>query len=402
MSATLQQAIAAIKAGDKLTGQRLLAEVIHNDPRNESAWLWMSAVIDSDENRRTCLERVLAINPNNGTARRGLELLRQKQVAKPSQPERQPKPTPLTPIRALQQIKQIEQETAKKCPYCAETIKAEAVICRFCGRDLSTGQPSQQIVVSQSQPTPVQIPPQRLWSPGVAALLSLIIPGAGQIYKGQIGKGLLYLIVVVAGYALFVVPGLILHLLVILDAARGNPYGQYPTRQQPKQRTVETPKRVAAKPAGKQNRAMLLWSVVIVVGLGFGCVAVAFLFPAKPLVSPPGLTITPGSPTATKTPRSDILIVPAGNLRDYVATYDNYTTVNVRKKDGTLDERENDLEELCRDWLFYRDRIVKRVNEGDEQGAAEARQSFQMVNEWLGEYANSDVEAMFTILGAYE
>jgi hypothetical protein len=75
MSGTLQQAIAAIRAGDKAAGRRLLAEVIRNDPRNEAAWLWMSAVLDADEQRRACLERVLAINPDNSTARRGLARL---------------------------------------------------------------------------------------------------------------------------------------------------------------------------------------------------------------------------------------------------------------------------------------------------------------------------------------
>ena len=29
-------------------------------------------------------------------------------------------------------------EGAKKCPYCAELVKKEAVVCRFCHRELST------------------------------------------------------------------------------------------------------------------------------------------------------------------------------------------------------------------------------------------------------------------------
>ena len=40
----------------------------------------------------------------------------------------------------------------KKCPYCAEEIQEEAVICRFCRFDLRTGQPMQSALDSSQPP----------------------------------------------------------------------------------------------------------------------------------------------------------------------------------------------------------------------------------------------------------
>ena len=44
------------------------------------------------------------------------------------------------------------------------------------------------------------------------------------MYKGQILNGLLWLLFVVIGYALFIVPGVILHVCCIAGAAAGDPY----------------------------------------------------------------------------------------------------------------------------------------------------------------------------------
>ena len=60
-------------------------------------------------------------------------------------------------------------------------------------------------------------------SHGVAAVLSLFIPGAGQMYKGRVGQGLVWLFFTVIGYFMVVIPGLILHLICIFHAASMEP-----------------------------------------------------------------------------------------------------------------------------------------------------------------------------------
>lgn len=72
----LNKAIIAAKAGRKTEARHLLEAVLDADERNEQAWLWLSGAVDSNEERVICLENVLAINPDNQAARKGLAALR--------------------------------------------------------------------------------------------------------------------------------------------------------------------------------------------------------------------------------------------------------------------------------------------------------------------------------------
>lgn len=72
----LDEAIQLIRTGQREEGRQMLEELLEADENNEDVWLWLSAVVDSDEDREICLENVLAIDPNNAAAQRGLASLR--------------------------------------------------------------------------------------------------------------------------------------------------------------------------------------------------------------------------------------------------------------------------------------------------------------------------------------
>ena len=66
------QAVAAIKAKKNGEAQKLLTEVVRQNPRHEQAWLALASVHADMKQAADCLRRVLAINTNNATAKEWL------------------------------------------------------------------------------------------------------------------------------------------------------------------------------------------------------------------------------------------------------------------------------------------------------------------------------------------
>jgi hypothetical protein len=100
MATSLELAITAIRSGRKEEGRQLLNLLIQQNPNNEMAWLWMSSVVNTDEQRARCLYHVLAINPDNSLARRGLQIL--GIVVSDSRPVKVPRDSQPIPVQRPQ------------------------------------------------------------------------------------------------------------------------------------------------------------------------------------------------------------------------------------------------------------------------------------------------------------
>ncbi|MFT5695737.1 MAG: TM2 domain-containing membrane protein YozV [Myxococcota bacterium] len=58
-------------------------------------------------------------------------------------------------------------------------------------------------------------------SPGIAAVLSVLIPGLGQVYNGNLVTGALWFLATSFGYWAILVPGFFLHAASVWCAYRG-------------------------------------------------------------------------------------------------------------------------------------------------------------------------------------
>ncbi|WP_129632790.1 YIP1 family protein [Candidatus Oscillochloris fontis] len=86
----LEQGRAAIQAGDRARARALLMAAVRANPQSAAAWLWLSGVLDTPAQQRECLQRALALEPDNLLAQRGLAALQRAEEVAPPLPATRP------------------------------------------------------------------------------------------------------------------------------------------------------------------------------------------------------------------------------------------------------------------------------------------------------------------------
>mgnify|MGYP003808765667 CR=1 FL=1 len=185
----LQAGIAALKGGHRAEARDLLLRVVDVEENNETAWLWLSGAVDSMEERRICLENVLALNPENRAARRGLAKLAVQEREMEEEED-----TAVAPFVTSSKYNDIWEQDGDICAYCARELSPENTHCPACGRKLLVStyrydQPSANLHI--------------LW---------VLLIGISQLYMLQA----LYDVIVRRSIVFAILPGLMMGLFIML------------------------------------------------------------------------------------------------------------------------------------------------------------------------------------------
>lgn len=124
-------------------------------------------------------------------------------------------------------------ETARTCPTCGEAGNGQGW-CDHCHRRIGSGAVV-RVEHRSSSRRPRRWMVQRSYLHWTAALMSLLIPGAGQVYKGRTLQGVAWFVAVLAGYLTVGAPALLIHLMCVVSAGsaarvRGHAVVDQPSR----------------------------------------------------------------------------------------------------------------------------------------------------------------------------
>jgi hypothetical protein len=90
VDALVREGIGLLKSGKRMEAKQALMKAVEINQQSEQAWLWLSAVVDTPEERLLCLENVLDLNPNNVNAQKGIEETKREIAAKGGTPKSTP------------------------------------------------------------------------------------------------------------------------------------------------------------------------------------------------------------------------------------------------------------------------------------------------------------------------
>jgi DNA-directed RNA polymerase subunit RPC12/RpoP len=127
----LRDGIDALKNGNRQLAQRLLDQAAMMNSADARVWVWLSATTDDLQERRSYLEKAIAVEPSNTMAKRGLLLLDEKLDKTRLIPEGE---------AYVPQAAPAPEEAVVKtyiCPNCGAKISFDIhetnLVCQFCG-----------------------------------------------------------------------------------------------------------------------------------------------------------------------------------------------------------------------------------------------------------------------------
>jgi ferric-dicitrate binding protein FerR (iron transport regulator) len=166
MTATLEEAIAAVKRGETERAQLLTAEFIRDNPDDANAWYLLSQLVDSDTRRTAYLNKALALDPAHERARAELGALA---IGSAPQPEPMAVFEPVMSDTAPDIVPEWLQPLSPEAAPTAETVAPP--IYEATPPQPAPAQPA--LTPSRPQPTPPPPPPPR--QQGNGALTALLV-----------------------------------------------------------------------------------------------------------------------------------------------------------------------------------------------------------------------------------